>query len=157
MASSGSSGVQTVRPSYVRAKQTAARAALQRAANASSQRVDTRSSNAAAVTSPPVGSARLDERVAGEVARLAADATREVRCAQRQLGAGRRHRRAARSGPRARRNYRRVEQRAIVVDEPPLLFAAEPRREIAQIRAGAGAEIDDFERRRGGAARNVST
>jgi len=154
MASSGSSGVQTVRPSYVRAKQTAARAALQRVAKVSSQGVEIEQRRRGHESAGRQREAA--ERIVREVARFAADSAREVRCVQRQLGADWRYVRVACAGPCLRRHQRSVEQRAIVIDEPPPLFAAEPRREIAEIRAGAGAEIDDFERRCRRAAWNAS-
>ena len=60
-----------------------------------------------------------------------------------------------RCGPRVRRRERGVEQLPIVIGEPPALHAAEQRREITQVRAGAGAEVDDGERCRRRSLRDV--
>src|SRR5690606_27429876 len=58
-----------------------------------------------------------------------------------------RERKALRARPLAQRAARVREDRAVVVDEAPALRASESGREKAQVRARAGAEIDDIERR----------
>ena len=60
-----------------------------------------------------------------QVALLAVHLADEIRCTNRERRALLLNVRPARFGPNARRGERRVEQRAIVVDEPPALFATE--------------------------------
>ena len=52
---------------------------------------------------------------------------------------------AARLGPLRQRDARAREELGVGVDELPALRAAEPRGEVAQVRARAGAEVDDRE------------